>query len=192
MSERDVIEKKTIGDYEIKIFPDEDPESPREWDNLGTMVCFHRRYNLGDKHEYNSNDFDSWGELEARIIRDHDVAVILPLYLFDHSGITMCTNSFGDPWDSGQVGFIYVSKKTVREAYNLKYVTKKVRERMAEYLKGEVETYDNYLTGNVYGYQITKGDEDIYSCWGYYELDECMKEAESVVEYSINEKKETI
>lgn len=34
--------------YTIKIYHDEDAESPRDWDNLGEMVCFHRRYNLGD------------------------------------------------------------------------------------------------------------------------------------------------
>ena len=33
---------------------------------------------------------------------------ILPLYLYDHSGLTMSTNDFGDRWDSGCVGFIYM------------------------------------------------------------------------------------
>ena len=27
-------------------------DDPRSWDNIGTMVCFHSRYNLGDKHYY--------------------------------------------------------------------------------------------------------------------------------------------
>ena len=38
--------------YELKIVQDTDPESPRTWDNLGTMVCFHKRYELGDKTDY--------------------------------------------------------------------------------------------------------------------------------------------
>ena len=33
----------------IRIMHDECAESPREWDNLGTMVCAHRRYSLGDE-----------------------------------------------------------------------------------------------------------------------------------------------
>jgi len=38
--------------------------------------------------------------------------VILPLYLYDHGGITMSTGAFSCPWDSGQVGWIYAPKKT--------------------------------------------------------------------------------
>ncbi|MCX4363931.1 MAG: hypothetical protein OSJ74_11235 [Clostridia bacterium] len=40
------------GNYKLEVFRDEDAENPREWENLGKMVCWHRRYNLGDKHEY--------------------------------------------------------------------------------------------------------------------------------------------
>ena len=36
-----------------------------------------------------------------------DGFVFLPLYLFDHSGITMNTSGFSCPWDSGQVGWIF-------------------------------------------------------------------------------------
>ena len=34
------------GDIVAKIYLDESPESPRTWDNLGTMLCFHTRYDL--------------------------------------------------------------------------------------------------------------------------------------------------
>ena len=37
-----------------------------------------------------------------------DKYITLPLYLMDHSGLAMQTTSFNDPWDSGQVGWIYV------------------------------------------------------------------------------------
>ena len=32
----------------IDVHQDPEPESPRDWCNLGTMVCDHRRYKLGD------------------------------------------------------------------------------------------------------------------------------------------------
>ena len=40
--------------YEVcegfKIYTDEDAANPRtEFDNVGTMVCWHRGYNLGDE-----------------------------------------------------------------------------------------------------------------------------------------------
>jgi len=36
----------------LEIEQDSSPESPRTWDNLGTMVCFHKRYDLGDDNDY--------------------------------------------------------------------------------------------------------------------------------------------
>ena len=36
-------------------------------------------------------------------------------------------------------------------------------------LEGEVETYNQYLTGDVYGFILEKPDgEHIDSCWGFY------------------------
>ncbi len=34
--------------YIYRVVRDESPESPRDWDNTGTMCCWHRRYHLGD------------------------------------------------------------------------------------------------------------------------------------------------
>ncbi len=36
--------------YRLKIENDDWADSPREWDNLGHMICWHRNYNLGDGH----------------------------------------------------------------------------------------------------------------------------------------------
>lgn len=77
----------------LRIIQDESPQSPREWDNNGWMVCLHTRYDLGDKHDYRSEDHAGWGALKAQIEKDHDVVVILPLYLFDHSGLSIRTTS---------------------------------------------------------------------------------------------------
>ena len=162
----------------LKIFIDENPENPRKaWDNLGTFVCFHKRYDLGDKHNYSSSDYDSWDEMESAIIKQEDVAVILPLYLYDHSGITMNTTGFSCGWDSGQVGFIYVSRETLRKEYSVKRISNKIVEKATKLLIGEVETYDQYIKGDVYGFKVfnvescDKGcehEEEIDSCWGFY------------------------
>ena len=176
-------ETKTIGKYKIEIIPDDSPYDPREDDNLGTMVCFHNRYSLGDKHNYSHRDYNGWDEMKADIIKTEKVGVILPLYLYDHSGITMNTTGFSCPWDSGQIGFIFISKKKMLEEYGGKKVTKKLKERVTEYLKNEVEAYDQYLTGDVYGYRITdtETDEEVESCWGYYGEKVCLEEAEMIV-----------
>lgn len=155
-------------EYILNIYRDTDAESPREWGNRGTMACFHGRYNLGDK------DVPTMDEVkEIATSRDY---ISLPLYLYDHGGITMSCSPFSCPWDSGQVGVIFVSTERVRKEYGVKRISKKLRERVIGYLQGEVETYDQYLTGDVYGYELVRYEDDGAeieegSCWGFYGSD---------------------
>jgi hypothetical protein len=115
--------------YKLKIEEDTDLDglSPRDWDNLGHMVCWHSRYNLGDEQRRDDvnewlrelacsldpsledrllywEDGDGWTRLMNKAsepiaasdnkIKDLVMAVIdkhtvmLPLYLYDHGGIT--------------------------------------------------------------------------------------------------------
>ena len=188
------IKTERVGKYLIEIYPDQSPESPREWDNLGTMVCFHRNYNLGDEHDYCSGNYDGWDEMKEEIIKQENVHTILPLYLYDHSGITMSTSPFHCPWDSGQVGWIFVSKDKVKnEGID--------ESKIESILKGEVETYDQYLTGDVYGYKVYEVSEcdhghehlkDLDSCWGFYGEEDCMDEGKSIVDYYLKNEKEMV
>lgn len=342
---------------------DPEPFSPRDpeyQENLGTMVCWHRRHNLGDQHDFTSPsefaiemaskhvsqknvmsalvngefaDFrvhqnsaddnysveakiglipgkERWVEMDWAIAKDTfeviegeatfdleedvlgncypdellrlcekcgDVA-ILPLFLYDHSGLAMSTGSFVGrahhaEWDSGQVGYIYMTKDTamkelamegdtlrvamvfpnemqdeirmrqgdfnapvdsamkaagytlvapeaVRNLYDpnlspimnqpvlnpdslekglifkkdrtlyefdgwnedgtfnirsiasfnpdLKPLTEETWKARAEkVLAGEVKDYDNYLQGEIYGYELYEGLDQVDSCWGF-------------------------
>lgn len=177
--------------YVIEVIQDEDAESPRtSFDNLGKMVCSHGRYFLGDE-QLNVDDYNSWEEAKKDLVED---GLCLDLYLYDHSGITISTSPFASRWDSGQVGFIYVSKEDIRNIYGVKKVTKKIREKVLEALQAEVETYDQYLMGDIYGFKMWKikdsyleymkkenidiedldinvlqyHGEELNSCWGFY------------------------
>ena len=189
---------KLNDDHELHIVYDSDPDSPRNWDNLGTMICVHSRYNLGDVH-YKSkleclqhiatslgiteiiNDLDMYKEIyddEEQLqdwINSREDFVILPLYLYDHSGITMSTSAFSCSWDSGQVGYIYCSTDKILKEYgttDLDTLTK-----VENILEGEVETYNQYLTGDVYGFELYKVKtcneghkhlDFLDSCHGFY------------------------
>jgi hypothetical protein len=165
----------------FRMFQDDYPESPRDWDNLGTMACFHRRYTLGDKDiPFSSDDFNGWDEMEEYILKSLDAAVVLPLYLYDHSGITMNTTGFNCRWDSGQIGFIYITKDKIMKEYGVKRIRRQLKEKVEKMLVNEVEVYDQYLTGDVYCFSIvkvTKCDEGHEhettedSCSGFYGYD---------------------
>lgn len=158
----------------ITIQQDGNPESPRSWDNVGTMITFHGRYDLGDKdHGFNHEDYASWEDMGAAIAKQYGKGcIILPLYLYDHSGITMNTTGFHCRWDSGQVGFIVASAETIRKNFMVKRITAKVRERAAASLVGEVETFDQYIRGDVFGFIVKDDDGKVTdSCWGFYGTD---------------------
>lgn len=178
--------------YSIAIEQDESPESPRDWDNLGTMVCGHRRYNLGDKqipdHYYNDKgeyiEITSMPDIKAWIESTYgELAVILPLGLYDHSGITMYVGDTHDRWDGGAVGYIFVTKERVRKEYNVKRISPKLSKMVEGILHSEVKTYDTYLRGEVVGYNV----EGIDSCWGFYSVEDAIAEAESSIDYHIAE-----
>lgn len=124
---------------------DSSPFNPREMgDELGTMVCWHPDYLLGDyqlaggavETVYETgggrSDFRSMEVLERYLRRVQGAVCILPLYLLDHSGLAMSAgsnyvgrgdtasggrDSWGNArgWDTTMVGFIYTTAERVQE-----------------------------------------------------------------------------
>lgn len=184
--------------YTIKIEPDEDPINPRtEWDNLGTMAAFHNRYDLGDKLESHGIDtelFGGWDEIEEHIRKKLKGFIILPLYLYDHGGITMNTTGFSCNWDSGQVGFIYITAEKIRKEFSKQRISASLKKKITDNLRAEVKLYDQYLTGDVWGISAIldpDGDEvDDGSVWGFFGTEDCVAEAKSTIEWDIKVKKE--
>ena len=149
----------------FRVYNDENPIDPREWDNLGTMACFHNRYRLGDSNlPFSSSDFDSWSEMEDYLWKSLDAAIVIPLFMYDHSGITIQAYPFDCRWDSGQIGFIYVTKDKLRQEYGVKKLGKKILTKAEERLRNEIVTYDQYVTGDVYGFEIVKVETCDFGC----------------------------
>ena len=165
----------------LRIVQDQHPDSPRGWDNLGTIAYAHREYVLGEEeigdpirwledklgkenaHIYNNDRLE---ELEEEFFEKY---IALPLYLYDHSGLRIRTHPFSCRWDSGKVGYIYVDLQSVRENYGVKRVSKKLRQRVLDVLMYEVKTFDQHLSGDVYGFIVEDEDGKILdSCYGFY------------------------
>lgn len=205
---------KEENEYTLEVIQDEYPDDPRNWSNVCTMVCWHRRYKLGDDHSFESlyefmqhlyldvigkhwcdeHESDDWQDVYKEL-QNTDLVLIKQINLYDHSGITISTSSgypYNDRWDSCCVGFIYVTKKTIfKECGGI--TEENWKDRADEYLEGEVQTYDQYLRGDIYGYVLTKkvihqekcphcgevikeyeDEEEVDSCWGFY--GDCLEE----------------
>jgi len=183
--------------YTIAIEQDVDSESPRDWDNLGTIVYRHRDYKLGDKEipeYYINNNGDSIAISTLEDVKwwiDNEygkVAVILPLKIYEHSGITMYIGDTHDRWDGSAVGYIFVTKETVRKEYNVKRVSKKLLQKIENILRQEVKTYDQYLRGDVYYYCVTdENNKQIDSCGGFYDYNYMLETAHEAIDCHIKE-----
>lgn len=193
----------TKAPYVLTVQPDDFfPNPRREDENFGTMICFHRRYDLGDEHEYKDSDelikdlyinaagggergekkyedlmekFDVWPMTSQQIQSMNQALmsqieksfVVLPVYLLDHSGLTMSTTDFNDRWDSGQVGIIFVSFDKIREEMEVSRITPSIKEKAEQMLRDEVELYDAYLRGECYCYELYEDGELEHSCGGF-------------------------
>lgn len=155
---------------ELIIIQDDDIDTPRNWDNQTTMVCFHNKHSLGDKTDYKIDDYNSFYELETNIRNKNDIELIIPISLYDHSGLSISTG-ISQNWDSGQIGFIFITKKTMKEN-NLTI------EDARKIIVQEIETYNQYLSGDIWQYVLIEKEiceccshmnkEEIDGCGGFY------------------------
>lgn len=164
----------------VKVYIDPDPINPRkDYDNSTIMVHWHRKYDLGDEY----HESCTAEELKEEYADKGDpILHIMPLYLYDHSGLSISTGGFTCSFDSGQVGWVFVtqSKKDLMEFGEM------TAEQWESVIKSDTKVYDDYLTGAVYGYEVTGKDGDhLESCWGYIgDIDYCISEAKSAAEHA--------
>lgn len=199
------------------------PEDPRSWDNIGTMLCCHRDYRLGDcntnreteeqlakicrKYGKSDEEIDemTFAEEVQFILNQEDVCGF-PLWLYDHSGISMSTTR-QSAWDSSFVGLIFVEKDSYLAQMGLKEdIYWKVRAEKT--LESEIEIYSDFLEGNVYQWtlyeptiiitqsmdgkelsrKIDEEGEMVDGIGGYYNL--TLEDAETYFDFEIAEIKQ--
>ena len=172
------IRKKVYGNYRLTIKQDLTTPGPRTWDNLGIMVCLHSRYDLPNELNINKDHFNSWPEIK-KDIKQIGGRVILPLYLYVHSGLRIKTTSFYSRWDSGRVGFIFTTEEKIKNHFQTDRINKEIKTKAKKILKSEVDIYNQYLAGNVYGYTIDFIPTGVIvdSCWGFYDINRLIETA---------------
>jgi len=178
--------------HKIVIENDDDPQNPRtEWDNLTEIHCCSSRYYLG---EHNHKD---WDDCRAAIAEHkRNGAMVFQVFAYIHGSTHLSLESFHNAclpqghayFDSGPCGWIVVPKKGIMENWGGKKWTKKLREKAYDVAKGDIETFNQYLNGEVYGYIVDDGGD---SCWGYYSVEDAMDEAKSIVDWIVKEAKKS-
>lgn len=147
---------------------DDSPESPREWDNLSSMIFIGNKSHLGDDHRLHATQ-DSFEDHQEYVSKAMDAAWISPVYAYIHSGMTISLSPFSCPWDSGKLGWVVLTKDKIRSEYGVKRITKKTLSKAIKVAEGEVETLDQYISGDVYRFAIEDDNGDyINSCGGFY------------------------
>lgn len=140
------------------------------------------------------DSFCNWDEVEEAVKLLYPGCVLLSVYKYEHGGVAFNTTGFSCPWDSGQVGYILVTKEVLDHEWNGD------REKAESCLKAEVAEYSAWANGDVYRYEVyapsetEDEDEDddekepstelLDSCCGYTNINECKKEAEDYVNYA--------
>ena len=199
------------------------PEDPRSWDNIGTMLCCHRDYHLGDcntneeteqqfaeicrKYGKSDEEIDEMAFAEeVQFILEQDDVCGFPLWLYDHSGISISTRRQCS-WDSSFVGLIFVEKDSYLAQMGLKEdIYWKVRAEKT--LESEIEIYNDFLEGNVCQWvlyeptiiirqsmdgkelsrEIDEEGEEVDGIGGYYNL--TLEDAETYFDFEIAEIKQ--
>lgn len=213
---KEIIHTEKYKGYKINIHYDEGYDSPNDWrDNNLFLVYSHHQFDVR-RHSFKPYEIAKYfnhknniekllnGRDESDLLSDEQEALeeekdylsnfydyeaeyyIFPAEAYIHSGISLSLFSGSKQcrWDSSVSGYILASKdgfKTIEEA--------KLR------AEGLIETWNQYLDGSIYGFEVIKEDfcshcgttteEFIDSCSGYYgdyKESGCLDEAKAVID----------
>lgn len=168
---------KVVESPKLVITHDQNPESPREWSNLGYFITRERNYNSPDTVTYimdiiedtaeEATDIDNHMDLiTKRIDEESDgekVLAIYPINRYEH-GEVVYSLGVKHGWDYSNCGFYIVTDKTTKEL-------EAKAEDFEKIIKQELDVYNKYANGEVYGYILYGEDGDIDdSCWGFYDI----------------------
>lgn len=130
-------------------------------------------------------------EEKLELIRETGEVVLFPISMYEHSGMFLWLGSKWShcdaQWDCSSIGFAYIEKSTAKEEDMLnpgEEYHNDWKEWAYAMMKAEMNVYNQYLSGEVYGYEVVDeyGDEIGLSCWGYFDRDCMMDCAKSEID----------
>ncbi len=185
---------KAIIEYFIKsrgakLIPGEEEDTSDQYYAFESSIC-------GEKYIHYIDADSSMGEdgiasqmadelsvsEKLMLIDETGEVAMLPISMYEHSGISIWLGSTdGHPdarWDCSSIGFAYVEKSTAEKEMPQRILTDEQKNDWKKWayamMGAEMKTYDQFVSGEVYGYIIEDedgeeaSDELLCGCWGYY------------------------
>jgi len=81
-----------------------------------------------------------------------------PVYAYVHSGVTVSTRPFSCPWDSGQSGYVLITKDAFESCVGGDWDDDMV---VDAYLDSVVRVFDTFLTGDVWCVRVESDDGEV-------------------------------
>lgn len=160
--------------YRVSVEYDNDPQNPRDEDNLGTMIYSHKNMKLGDEiittdQRLKAEDrcLTKNGRLTTEGVFEELALMVgaafwLPLNYYEHG--PQCTMGIGtgSDWDNGPVGIIYITEEKLKHEYGDDYdgYIKKMwpelttEQKVEGWLESEVQTFAWLLEQETYGFNV--------------------------------------
>jgi hypothetical protein len=171
MSNDVVIEKNK---YIAKVQTDLFPADPFDDGVLLSRVVTtkNKHFSHQDEEVGDISVFEEWCE-------QNDDVLAMPFYAYVHSGIVLSLHPFSDPWDSGQIGFIFIKEKDLQEIADT-LDGKTLMEKAEDLFTQDIELLNNYLRGDVWRFSIIdkNTNELCFSCGDFYSHKDAVREAE--------------
>lgn len=179
----EVTVEKSGYQHTIELYYDDFSEDPREWDNLCTFALNMRRYALANEFSWlNFDHYNSFDEVLNEVLQREKIIAYKWVRGYSHGGLSLSLSTRGqysDPWDSGWVGFIFVTEETMQREFPS--LSRDEWEAKAnEWIEAEFETYNAYVKGEVFAYRVY-GDLLEDSCCGFYSDDDAISYAEDEI-----------
>ena len=178
-----LINTKTNEALQLAYDPDGGLDSPREWDNLVTLWLFDNASSSDDGNHPQDMDealinmlgepdyqelmhprmgrFDGLSDTFYQLGYKHGY-LLQPVTRFEHSQVRYYRGA-GMGFDYAVCGMIFVALKDIRQEYQVSRITKSIRQRVLHEMDAELETFTNYVNGEVYSieYYADANDMDL-------------------------------
>ena len=192
--------KKTINTPRLVIEYDNDAESPRNWDNLGFFFTKEGEYKSPDGNDNALYSIMLATEEEATDAESHiklikkeakkqgeNIVAIYPVYKYEHSAVVYKRGT-ARGFDYSNCGFYIVTKESMN------YIgTPRKKKIIEKIIDQELQTYTNWLNGEVYRFTLYgKDGEEVDCSGGYYDIEDIREQLpaewknERLEEYLVN------